>query len=90
MFEWDLAKSVANLEKHGVSFEEASLIFDAPVLSKRDERQDYGEARTISIGRIRNVVVVAVVHPDRSGSTRIISARLAGRRERRLYDEHIG
>lgn len=90
MFEWDDDKNAENLRKHGIGFEEASLIFEGPVLSWTDARIDYGETRMISLGCIRALVAVAVVHTDREGKTRIISARLANRRERRLYGEHIG
>ena len=90
MFEWDDEKSVQNLEKHGIGFDEACLIFEGRTLSWVDGRIDYGETRTISLGLIREAVAVAVVHTDREGKTRLISARLANRRERRLYDEHYG
>jgi uncharacterized DUF497 family protein len=88
MFEWDERKSASNLLKHGISFEEARLIFEGPVVSWMDDRQDYGETRTISIGLIYQVVAVAVVHTDRQGKTRLISARLANRQERKFYDDH--
>lgn len=90
MFEWDEAKNAANLLKHGISFEEAQLIFEGPILSREDRRGDYNEVRIISIGIIRELVAVAVVHTNRSVSTRIISARLANRNERRQYREHLG
>ena len=89
-FEWDEQKNAANLAKHGIGFDEARLIFDGVVLSWTDDRADYGEMRQISIGLIRKLVAVTVVHTDRNGKTRIISARLANRNERRLYHEHIG
>jgi uncharacterized DUF497 family protein len=89
LFEWDEKKSAANLVKHGVSFEEARLIFEGLTLSWIDERQNYGEVRQVSIGLIRNLAAVAVVHTDRNGAKRIISARLANRNERRRYHEHL-
>lgn len=89
-FEWDDAKNRANKVKHDLTFEEAKLIFDGPVLSRPDGRRDYGEMRTLSIGMIYAVVAVLVVHTDRSGRTRIISARLANRFERRDYYDHFG
>lgn len=88
-FEWDQEKNAKNLEKHGISFEEACLTFEGEMLSRVDGRNDYGEQRTISIGLIRGVVAVVVVHTDREGKTRLISARLANRNERSLYDEHF-
>ncbi len=90
MFEWDEHKNVANLAKHGISFDEARLIFDGTIVSWTDDRVDYSERRDISIGLIREIVVVTVVHTDRNGIKRIISARLANRTERRLYHEHRG
>lgn len=89
MFEWDAHKSAINRAKHGIDFEEAALIFDGPVFTRTDDRFDYGERRQISIGAISGLVVVAVVHTDRNGAIRIISARLANRRERKLYHEHL-
>ncbi len=87
-FEWDDDKDRANQTKHGISFEEASLLFEGPILSMVDDRFDYGEERRISIGLIHEVVAVVVVHTDQDGATRIISARLANRDERRRYHEH--
>jgi len=84
-FEWDEAKNAANIAKHGISFAQAVAIFDGPVVSRVDTRKDYGEARMISYGVIEGAVVVAAVHTDRSGATRIISARLASSRERKAY-----
>ena len=88
-FEWDEAKNRANRVKHGISFEEASAIFDGPVFTAPDEREAYGEARFISIGRLSRLVVVAVAHTDREGRIRLISARRANRRETQAYYEHL-
>ncbi|RMB08195.1 BrnT family toxin [Eilatimonas milleporae] len=89
MFEWDEKKNRANVEKHGVGFKTASRIFEGPVLSAIDDRTDYGEVREISIGAIDGIVVLVVVHTDRDGKTRIISARRANRAERQRYDEAL-
>jgi hypothetical protein len=89
MFEWDDAKNTVNVAKHGVSFQLARRIFDGPVLTVRDDREDYGEVREISIGSIDNIAVLTVVHTDRQGKVRIISARPASERERRRYEEAI-
>ncbi|WP_454745530.1 BrnT family toxin [Ciceribacter selenitireducens] len=88
-FEWDETKNRINRQKHGISFEEACLIFDGSVFSAKDKRFDYGEERIISIGAIASLVIVVVVHTDRSGSIRIISARLANRKERMRYHAHL-
>lgn len=88
MFEWDDEKDKANRQKHDLSFDEAKLIFEGPTLTWVDDRFDYGEVRMTTVGLIRDVVAVTVVHTDRTGVVRIISARLANRRERRLLHEH--
>ena len=88
-FEWNEQKNALNLAKHGISFEEARLIFDGPVVSRMDDRIDYGEQREVSVGAIGEIIVVTVVHTSREGAVRLISARLANRRERRLYHEYL-
>ena len=65
MFEWDKKKNKVNFQKHGISFEEAVLIFTGPILTIEDKREDYGEKREISIGQIKNVIIVMVVHTKR-------------------------
>ncbi len=89
MYEWDETKNAINIAKHGVSFRLARRIFDGPVLTARDDREDYGEVREISIGVVDDIAVLTVVHTDRRGKVRIISARPASARERRRYEEAI-
>lgn len=85
-FEWDANKAAANLAKHGISFEAAARVFDDPDrISIADIRRDYGEARTNTTGMVRGVLIVTVTHLDRDGTTRLISARPASRKERRKY-----
>ncbi len=50
-FAWDPAKNEANLEKHGVDFEDAIRIFEGPTLEQEDARRDYGERRVQALGR---------------------------------------
>lgn len=49
-FEWDKNKNQQNIQKHGISFEEATEIFDGVVFTSIDERYDYEEIRETSIG----------------------------------------
>ena len=88
-FEWDPAKNDANIAKHGVSFEQAKRIFDGPVLTMADTRDDYGEMRETSIGLVDGIATLVVAHTDRVGVTRIISARRALNKERKLYAKTI-
>ena len=90
-FEWDEAKNRTNVRKHGVGFETARRIFEGPVVTWVDRRKEYGEERRISVGRVdrRGAAVIVVVHAERDGRTRLISARPASRKERRAYHERI-
>jgi len=84
-FELDDDKNRLNLEKHGISFEEAVFVFDDVHLSRVDTREGYGEMRDITIGMMAGTVVTVVVHTDRENAIRIISARKANKRERSEY-----
>jgi uncharacterized DUF497 family protein len=90
-YEWDEAKSDANLLERGFDFAFATLVFDEKILVVADKRRDYGEARFVAVGRADGLHLT-VVFTDREDSTgelirRIISARRSSRRERRMYDE---
>ena len=88
-FEWDENKNKQNQQKHHISFEEATEIFQGVTFTSISNKIDYDEIREISIGTIQNVVVVTVVHTDRQGKTRIISARKATPKERRKYYDYL-
>ena len=87
-FEWDDEKRDVNFSKHKVDFLFAKGIFDSFCLTKIDERQDYGEKRFVAIWTSAEIVLV-VVYVERGESIRIISARKAGRNERRYYREAL-
>ncbi|OFX13062.1 MAG: hypothetical protein A2516_10720 [Alphaproteobacteria bacterium RIFOXYD12_FULL_60_8] len=88
-FIWDANKNASNRKKHGLSFEKACRIFEGKVVTFVDDRWDYGEVRHVSYGEIDSVMVVVVVHTDRDGLTRVISARKAKERERKKYYAEI-
>lgn len=84
MFEWDEAKSEENLRERGFDFAYAALIFESPTLEWDDMRRDYGERRIRAIGQVDGTILV-VVYTWRRAARRIISARLANRKERDVY-----
>ena len=87
--EWDDAKNKSNLEKHGLDFEDAKEIFQAPMLTALDTRFDYGEDRWVGFGSLRGRVVVMVyTTPDRD-TVRIISLRKAVKREQVGYEKAL-
>ena len=83
-FEWDETKRQSNIEKHQVDLLDAVLIFESWVLTERDERFDYGETRFRSIGYADDRCYV-IIHAERAGRVRLISAWQGGRRDQRKY-----
>jgi uncharacterized DUF497 family protein len=69
-------------------FDLAVLLFDGDVLELDDLRRDYGELRTKAIGQV-NGVVMACVYTRRAKVIRIISLRVASRKERDGYSAQI-
>lgn len=89
-FEWDQKKAKSNLIKHGVSFEEAKSVFDDPLAYIfEDEEHSFGEKREIIIGHSISKRLLLVVFTERSNKIRIISTRLATKKERQDYEENI-
>jgi uncharacterized DUF497 family protein len=87
-FEWDPRKAAGNLAKHGVSFEDAATVFGDPFgRIENDPRHAVGEERFVLLGQSRAQRLLAVMFAEREEAVRIISARLATRRERREYEE---
>jgi len=91
--EWDEKKNKANIKNHGISFKEASEIFDDPlIMSSLDRRFDYHDERWISFGTSKNGKVIAVGHlywlsHDGEEHIRIITARKATKKEREGYEK---
>jgi uncharacterized DUF497 family protein len=83
-FEWDEAKRLANIEKHGIDFADITEMFNGHVIENEDRRRDYGEQRIRAFGEVDGRVV-QVVYTLRNGRRRVISARRARRNERRAY-----
>ncbi|MBW4545314.1 MAG: BrnT family toxin [Symplocastrum torsivum CPER-KK1] len=88
-FEWDESKATANLKKHGVSFEEAKTVFDNVLaVIFDDEAHSLDEQREIIIGHSRRNRLLLVSFTERPNAIRIISARIATRREREDYEQN--
>ena len=91
-FEWDHAKATTNAWKHGVGFEDAMLVFADPYALVEQDRIEDGELRWQTLGLAGNIVLLLVAHTVRAGQDgeiiRIISARKAVRKERKLYEEN--
>lgn len=92
-FEWDAAKAIANVRKHGVTFEQAATVFLDPLaLTVYDEAHSQNEERWFTLGHDANGALLAVAHTYQATETtsfrvRIVSAREATARERRFYED---
>lgn len=83
-FEWDEAKRLSNLDKHGIDFLDAYEVFDRDFVTVEDARYDYGEQRFVTLGLLQGRVV-AVTHTDSGDVVRLISIRKATKYEQRTY-----
>ncbi len=91
-FSWDDVKNSTNLRKHGVSFETAQRVFNDPFHLTRQDRLENGEQRWQTMGLVGGVVVLLVAHTWCDANKgieqiRIISARKADPRERKIYEQ---
>lgn len=77
-----------NIRKHGVTFAEASSVFDDPLfITLLDDEHSNDEERYITIGLSDKNRLVMVAHTERESQIRIISARKATRNEEKFYKE---
>jgi uncharacterized DUF497 family protein len=86
-FEWDDAKAISNVEKHGVSFGEATEVFyDPNALEDYDTRYSASESRFVIIG-LSSRRLLYVIYAERTADIiRIISVRKANKSEQKFYE----
>lgn len=87
-YEWDEAKRLVNIRKHGIDFIDLPALFDSDLVTLEDTRNDYGEQRFVTFGLLQGRVI-AVVHTEREDCIRIISARKATKYEQQTYFEQL-
>jgi len=80
----DPKKRKANLRKHKVDLTDCYEAFDAPMLTREDTREDYGEQRFVSLGLVSGKVVF-LVWADSQDEARLISCRKAEPHETEAY-----
>lgn len=87
-YDWDRAKAVRNLRKHGVSFEEAASVFGDPLAyTFADPDHSVTEERWLTFGVSAEQRILVVSHMEHEKGIRIISARQATAHERKIYEE---
>ncbi len=92
-FTWDENKAASNITAHqGVSFDEASTVFDDPLARIfDDEAHSFDEKREIIIGHSMNNRLLLVCFTERPKEIiHIISARLPTKKEHKAYEENVG
>jgi len=89
-FEWDTKKAEINFDKHGVSFEEASTVFNDPLAVIFDDpAHSFGEQREIIIGYSDQNQLLLVCFTEKSNNIiRVFSSRLTTKKERKDYEQN--
>ena len=85
---FDCAKREKTLLERGLDFRRAKEVFAGVYLTRSDDRQDYGEQRYISAGKLDERIVVIVWTP-RGHARRVISMRRANGREIKRLAPHL-
>ena len=89
-FEWNSNKAQSNLDKHGITFEEAAEVLFDPFYQIGDaipQKLSSIERREFILGYSLEQRLLLVVYLERGKRNRIISARPATRNERKLYEQ---
>jgi uncharacterized DUF497 family protein len=86
--EFDTTKRQVTVVNRGLDMARADEIFAGATLTIPDDREDYGEPRFITVGRLDGRMVVTVWTP-RGAARRIISLRKANDREQALYGDRL-
>ena len=89
-YSFDSAKQVSNLKKHGLDMADASQVIESgQTVTFEDRRFGYDEERFVTLGPLRDMLVV-IVTAETIDHIRIISMRKANRHEQALYRENLG
>jgi uncharacterized protein len=88
-YSWNDDKNRRNIERHGIDFEDAKLIFDGPTVEREDDRFEYGEIRVYAIGLVQGIEVTVIYTDRENDERRIISAWRSEPHERRAYWKSI-
>ena len=87
-FDWDTKKRQTNIKKHRIDFSELKKVFEKPMLTRFDNREDYGETRWISLGDLTGKIVI-LVYTETENNVRLISARRATKNEENIYCKKV-
>jgi len=83
-FSWHEPKRQTTLKKRGLDFAAAEQVFMGPTFTFEDNRKEYGEQRWVTLGLLREKVIV-IVHTESEDEIRVISMREATKNEQILF-----
>jgi uncharacterized DUF497 family protein len=89
-FTWDSRKNSANIQKHGISFEEAKSVFyddNARLIHDPDHSEDEERFLILGLSERLNILIVCHCYREENEIIRIISARKATKNEKKQYQE---
>jgi len=87
-FEWDENKNKVNQQKHRISFEEAATVFNDPFfIDFYDPDHSYDEKRYIITGQSQRGCLLIVSYTEQENMIRLIRARKATKKERKVYEK---
>ena len=92
IFSWDENKNLINIKKHGISFEEAKIVFeDVDAILFDDPDHSNNEERFLIIGTSvsKGVCIISHCYYEKDNTIRIISARKATKTEQKVYDDQF-
>lgn len=87
-FTWREPKRQVTLRERGLDFAHAERVFAGPTFTFEDDREDYGEERWVTLGLLRNKVMV-LVHTETVDEIHIISMRKADKNEQLLFFSNL-
>jgi uncharacterized DUF497 family protein len=87
-FEWDEAKRLSNIKRHGIDFTVVERVLAGPTFTSLDDRFDYGETRLQTFGLLDDLVV-AITHTENDEVIRVISFRKASKNEEENYFKEV-
>ena len=88
-YSFDPAKQASNLKKHGFDLADAPQVIESgQTVTFEDRRFGYSEERFVTLGPLRETLVV-IVTAEIEDDIRIISMRKADRNEQVIYRENL-
>lgn len=86
VYAWDERKRLANIERHGLDFNDAYLVYEDPEITIQSGHQSESRLQDLALVEVAGVLL-SLVYAMRGKTVRAISFRRAGRRERKYYDD---